>query len=186
MKTEARTEAPSSLDPGLEGLYREVGELLYRRARARGLNHDDAWDVVQEVMVDLHRTWPKVGAMNPEERKRYASGMLRNAVSDAFKEKVRDNRLDVRLRVEPQPPSEEESEGESDDRYLTGIKAVELLGGLPPGQYQIMCLRQEGLKPRHIAKQLDMPGSTVRSQLQHARRRLTNELQAWKDSRHEG
>jgi RNA polymerase sigma-70 factor (ECF subfamily) len=104
----------------IEQLYREHGHAVFRRARRLMRDEDDAWDVVQDVFLSIHRNPGRFEARSSVATYLYA------ATTHACLNRIRDGRNRTRLvaieaAAHPRPAS-----ARSETRTL----ASEILAGL--------------------------------------------------------
>jgi len=159
--------APQAVDPAtFHSFY------LANRARAegylihQGATRHDAEDATQQAMWDLHRRWTEIEKPGPWLY-RAALGHLRRAAFRRRRERTAcAAAYDTREHHDPDDVSEERQ------------RVLALLRQLPYEQRRVMALYMEGLSPTEIADSLNKPAETVRSNLRHARARLTQALQA--------
>jgi RNA polymerase sigma-70 factor (ECF subfamily) len=160
---------------------RPIEELLthrrFVRSLARALVHDEARaeDVEQETWLRALRSPPAFDAGIRAWLKR----VVRSAASDA-------NRRDVRREARESSsagPEAQPSAAEIAARLETERRLVEAVGSLDEKYRLVVFLRFfEELPPRAIAKRLDCPVATVRTQVARALQQMREQL----DSKHTG
>lgn len=104
----------------LETLYREHGHAVLRRARRLMCDDDDAWDVVQDVFLSIHRDPAQF-----EQRSSVAT-YLYAATTHACLNRIRDGKNRARLVAIEAPARTRAAASRSEARTL----ACELLAGL--------------------------------------------------------
>ena len=167
---------PAVLRPGVptwEAIAREHGRFLYSVAYRLSGNHDDAQDLVQEVMVRVQRGLATYEPGNLE-------GWLARITTNTF--------LDDRRRRARRP---ETALGDEPDRFLPAapspdeaLAAIVLpdhvqaaIAALAPDFRAALVLCDVvGLPYVEIAEQLGVPVGTVRSRIHRARAQLREKL----------
>src|SRR5215831_17490260 len=140
-------------------------------------NPEDADDAAQDAFVNA---WLKLGQFDP--RRPLGPWLLRiaaNAATDRWR------RREVRRTEELSEtlPATEPAPDRTADRNLLDAKLREALDELPPRHRMAVVLFDvEGYSHTEIAKMLGVPEGTVRSDVFHARRRLRQIMDAWKES----
>ena len=150
-------------DANYTRLVREQGSTLLRLAVMLTGNRHDAEDAVQDVLISVASAWPITRPMP----------YLKKAVANRCIDLIR-KRHEIPVEIMPDA-------GVADKGFLRHEEArrfFELLQDLPPRQRQTLVLRyQFDLSDGAIAKMLGISVATVRSQAQHALRKLrSNEL----------
>ena len=128
-----------------------------------------AEELAQEVFLELYRHWDDI--QSPEHRVHWLRKVAsRRCIDQTRRRKYRNH---LHLEEVPEPFTLMPATDPLLKRYIE-----QLLGKLPETPRMIMILRyQEGLEPSEIAELLDMPVSTVKSNLHRSlavlRRRLS-------------
>ncbi|WP_188194214.1 SigE family RNA polymerase sigma factor [Nonomuraea sp. SYSU D8015] len=144
-------------DPRFAGFVAERGDALLRYGYVLAGNPHDAADLVQEALLKLRASWPRLRAKdNPESYVRTTMARLHTAAW----------RLRRRELLAWDPPEH----GHHDALPSEDEQAMwEALSGLPRKQRAVLVLRYyEGLSDEEIAAALGISRGTVRSQASRA------------------
>ncbi|MBB3727428.1 SigE family RNA polymerase sigma factor [Nonomuraea dietziae] len=144
-------------DPRFAGFVAERGDALLRYGYVLAGNPHDAADLVQEALLKLRASWPRLRAKdNPESYVRTTMARLHTAAW----------RLRRRELLAWDPPEH----GYHDTLPSEDEQAMwETLAGLPRKQRVVLVLRYyEGLRDEEIAAALKISRGTVRSQASRA------------------
>ena len=139
-------------------LVHEQGDRLVRLAVLMTGSRQDAEDVVQDVFIAVASSWPVL----------HPVAYLKRAVANKCVDLIR-RRREIPTESVPDSPVEELGYFEHDDlgRFFV------LLQDLPPRQRETLVLKyQFDLSDAAVAKLLGISIATVRSQTQHALRKL--------------
>jgi RNA polymerase sigma-70 factor (ECF subfamily) len=153
---------------------RTHGRFLYTVAYRLTGNDDEARDLVQEVLLRLHRGLRTYQPGSLE-------GWLSRITTNVFLDQVRRR---ARRPTEPLPDADPErvlpSTLGADDQYADAVLSADVqaaLDGLPP-EYRaaVVLCDVAGLPYAEIAEALDVPVGTVRSRIHRGRARLREVL----------
>lgn len=155
--------------PSWEDVARRYGGFVYTVAYRLTGNHDDAQDLVQEVLLRVHRGLAtyRPGTME---------GWLSRITTNAFLDDVRRRRRRPVVAIgdgaeEVAPPAPSADEALAASRLGADLQAA--IGALPPDYRATLVLCDVvGLGYAEIAEALDVPVGTVRSRLHRARAQL--------------
>jgi RNA polymerase sigma-70 factor (sigma-E family) len=122
-------------------------------------------DLAQEALLRAYRAWPRI-------RKAEAGAYVTKILVNQFRNAHRRRLLEIRRRPAPQPdtPSVEQSVAET----LRIAQAIEHLS--PVGRVVVVLRFYEDMTEADIARILDRPLNTVKSDLRRALQRLRTEL----------
>jgi RNA polymerase sigma-70 factor (ECF subfamily) len=128
-------------------------------------DRDDALDVTQETMARAFDRWNDVSAMDRPGA--WARRVALNLVTDTQRRRTRRTRLHRRLRAQPAPPPSRTHSEPWDRAFWAEVAA------LPQRQRDVIALHYvEDLPVAEIARILDVPEGTVKSDLSRARDHL--------------
>lgn len=126
-----------------------------------------AEDLVQEVLMIMHRRWQDI---EPQARGTYARTVLAHLVMQEHRRARSQHESTEDSMTEPIASSREEE-------AVVRLVILDALGGLPDRQRNAVYLRYwEGLSTDAIAQALHIPAGTVRSDLTRAAARLRRTL----------
>lgn len=144
-----------------------------------GATRDEAEDTTQQAMQDLLRRWtliqqPRAWIYVAAERqlRRNLKRQSREPVYEAIEQACESGT--ARSAWHGGPMHHQDLEGFGDEAR----RVIELLRQLPPEQRRVMAYTLDGFGASEIAERIGKPVETVRSNLRHARARLTRALQA--------
>lgn len=170
------TELDKATVPTWEEVARSHGRFLYTVAYRLTGNEDDARDLVQEVLLKLHRG---LATYRPGS----LEGWLSRITTNVFLDQVRSR---ARRPTRPLPDDDPErvlppQEG-ADDEYIDAVLSADVqraIDDLPP-EYRVAVVLCDvaGLPYAEIAESLDVPIGTVRSRIHRGRSRLREALTA--------
>ncbi|HEV2291101.1 MAG TPA: sigma-70 family RNA polymerase sigma factor [Gemmatimonadales bacterium] len=157
------------------------GELLERYApaarrlaRAALGNHDDGDDAAQDGFLAAWQNFDKYDAARP-----FGPWLLRIVVNRA-RDLGRRRKVRQTDELPPDRPADIASPERETDRSLLRAQLAEALDRLPERQrIAITLFDGEGYPHAEIARMLDVPEGTVRSDVFHARRTLREALGQW-------
>jgi RNA polymerase sigma-70 factor, ECF subfamily len=139
------------------------------------LDDDDAEDACQET---LFRTWRAIsqGRCAPEQCERYALGVLRNVVREAYRG-LRRAAVGRAAVVDDAPVNTGEDPLTALVRSESRVDVEVALNQLPSGQKEVMALfLLDGYSCAEVSRQLGIPAATARQRkhraLDHLRKRL--------------
>jgi RNA polymerase sigma-70 factor (ECF subfamily) len=171
------SETPPSVDPAVdvpswEQVARQHGRFLYTVAYRLAGNHDDAQDLVQEVLVRVQRG---LATYRPGSMEGWLSRITTNAFLDEVRRRKR-RPLDPvgddieRAPVEAPPVEEAMAAEQLPDHVQDALRAL-------PEDYRaaVVLCDVVGLSYTEIAEALDVPVGTVRSRI-HRGRALLREV----------
>ncbi|MET8143401.1 SigE family RNA polymerase sigma factor [Sphaerisporangium sp. NPDC005288] len=140
-------------DPRFAGFVAERGEALLRYGYVLAGNHHDAADLVQEALLRLRASWPRLRAKdNPESYVRTTMARLHTATWRLRRRELLAWDLPEQGHHDVLPDGDEQAMWQA-------------LAGLPRRQRAVLVLRHyEGLSDAEIAKTLGISRGTVRSQ----------------------
>ncbi|HUO86098.1 MAG TPA: sigma-70 family RNA polymerase sigma factor [Thermoanaerobaculia bacterium] len=166
-------------DPvGLEELFREHHQTVYRAAYRITGSASDAEDVLQAVFLRLLRREDGV-----EVERRGAAGYLYRAAVNAAYDQLRHRRRWSAVDVEAMQETLEDAGEPGPERHQRGREAGEqlrrCLAALNPRHAEIFALRYfEGLGNKEISRLLGISQTTIAVTLHRVRGRLADELAA--------
>jgi RNA polymerase sigma-70 factor (ECF subfamily) len=161
--------------PTWEEVARDHGRFLYTVAYRLTGNHDDAQDLVQEVLLRVRRG---LATFTPGS----LEGWLSRITTNAFLDEVRKRRRRP-LEVVPDLPEPLVGVDDDPDAALAAERlpdeVQDALRALPPDfRAAIVLCDVVGLDYAEIAATLDIPPGTVRSRIHRGRALLRKELSA--------
>lgn len=159
--------------PTWDEVAREHGDFIYTVAYRLTGNHEDAQDLVQEVLVRVQRG---LRTYRPGSLRGWLSRITTNAFLDEARRSTR--RPVVALPDDPDlvlPPSPDAAASAEADRLPDDVQAA--LGTLPE-EYRVPVVLADvvGLAYAEIAEHLDVPVGTVRSRIHRGRLALREVL----------
>jgi RNA polymerase sigma-70 factor, ECF subfamily len=168
--------APVSTRPGVptwEAVAREHGRFLYSVAYRLSGNHDDAQDLVQEVMVRVQRG---LATYEPGNLEGWLARITTNTFLDDRRRRAR--RPETVLGDEPDrivPPAPSADEALAAIRLPDHVQAA--ISSLPD-EFRVALVLCDvvGLPYAEIAEHLGVPVGTVRSRIHRARLQLRERL----------
>jgi RNA polymerase sigma-70 factor (ECF subfamily) len=166
-------EGPPSRVPTWEEIARDHGRFLYTVAYRLTGNHDDAQDLVQEVLLRVRRglTTYEPGSLE---------GWLSRITTNAFLDEVR-RRKRRPLEVVPELPDRTFGVDADPDETLAKMRLPDdvqaALAALPDEfRAAVVLCDVVGLDYAEIARTLDIPAGTVRSRIHRGRALLRKAL----------
>lgn len=169
--------AAAGLDPvGLEELFREHHETVYRAAYRITGSSSDAEDVLQSVFLRLLRREEEI-----EVERRGAAGYLYRAAVNAAYDLLRRRRRWGAVALESVEETLEDAAEPGPERHRRGREMTDhlrrSLAALNPRHAEIFALRYfEGLGNKEIAALLGISQTTIAVTLHRVRGRLADEL----------
>ena len=156
-----KLEAETPVRSDFAGIVREhqsmVFSIAYHFLHDRGL----AEEIAQEVFLQLHRHLASL------ESPQHLLYWLRRTTANRCIDQARRRRFLPRVGLDSAP--EPVAPGTSPGDPLLARRLRQLVASLKPKQRLVMVLRyQEDLEPEEIARMLQMPVGTVKSQLQRS------------------
>lgn len=140
-------------------------------------DRDGAEELAQDVFLQLFRCLDQI------ESPGHATSWLRRAICHRCIDEARKRRLRPRIALEAVPEPSAESR---DPDLLLNERLRRMVGELPESARAVVLLRyQEDLDPMDIAELLNMPVSTVKSQLHRSLALLRGRLEKQKSIRQE-
>ena len=146
---------------------------LYRQAHQYTGSVDDAEDLLQELLIQLHHQSEKMEAI--EQLKPWLMRCLYHRFVDGYRKKLR------------QPPTSDIDAWDSHELPVDPARAESLriqqeinraLHTLSPAQRAVVCLHDiEGYSLPELVETLGQPLGTLKSNLHRARRKLKNQLE---------
>jgi RNA polymerase sigma-70 factor (ECF subfamily) len=166
-------EGPPSRVPTWEEIARDHGRFLYTVAYRLTGNHDDAQDLVQEVLLRVHRG---LATYRPGS----LEGWLSRITTNAFLDEVR-RRKRRPLAVVPDLPERSIGVDADPDETLAASRLPDdiqaALAGLPDEfRAAVVLCDVVGLDYAEIAESLQIPPGTVRSRIHRGRALLRRAL----------
>jgi RNA polymerase sigma-70 factor (ECF subfamily) len=157
---------------------------FYGLARRYAGSHEEADDVLQEAFVKVYQNL--AGLSRPEAFFPWARRILINTALDHIRRRRRGQEFEVEVENLDDTPSDEGFE--APDRHVERrefFRRLErVLRSLPPRQREIVTLHDvDGLATDEIARLLDCPPATVRSNLFYAREKLRRLLSGGESGR---
>ena len=169
----SRSDAPEDRIPTWEEVARDHGRFLYTVAYRLTGNHDDAQDLVQDVLLRVNRG---LATYRPGSLEGWLSRITTNAFLDrvrAQKRRPLDALPDDPERVLPASASADEALAKA--QLPDDVQAALL--GLPEDYCAAVVLCDVvGFTYQEIAEALDLPVGTVRSRIHRGRSRLREVL----------
>jgi RNA polymerase sigma-70 factor (ECF subfamily) len=146
-------------------LVERYRDMVYGVAYCYLSHAEDAQDAAQEAFISAYR---RLGQLREPEK---FAGWLRRLTLNGCADALR--RRNQRQAGCPTPEVVDEAE-----RIATRLAVQEALGHLPePMRLTVMLCCLDGYSHAEVAQFLEIPLNTVRSRLQHAKRRLREEMQ---------
>ena len=135
----------------------------------------EADDVVQDVFIQAWRQLDRLA--DPTAVRSWLMRMVGNRSI----ERIRRRKDLVNIEDWDAPVASHETPERIVEIRLQMGELAAVVAGLPAGQRQCWVLRElGGISYADIAEELDVPISTVRGQLARARRRIIQEMEAWR------
>lgn len=164
---------PETQGPTWEDVARDYGRFLYSVAYRLTGNHHDTQDLVQEVLVRVHRG---LATYQPGSMEAWLSRITTNAFLDDVRKKKRRP-----LEVVPDLPEQLPGSLRDVDEALAAAKLPDeiqaMLAGLPPEYRAAVVLCDVlGYDYAEIAEILAVPPGTVRSRIHRGRGLLRRKL----------
>jgi RNA polymerase sigma-70 factor, ECF subfamily len=158
-----------------EVLVRRHGPLMRAYATRILGSNDEADDVVQETFITA---WTKLSTL---ENPALAKGWLMRIVSHKSIDRIRVRRPHATLDNLDVPAPEHHSPTQVVEALSRGEALSRVLSALPADQRRCWELKEFGdYSYAQIAKELELPDSTVRGLLARARKTLIREMEAWR------
>jgi RNA polymerase sigma factor (sigma-70 family) len=159
---------PTSFEVFFEGLFTD----LVHFARVRLNDKQGAEDVASEAMTLMYLRWETLGQWQAEDGGRlrlrsYAYSTVRNMIRDVLR-RARRHELIPAMEVE----QVSNDLADSTDTYMAVVEALEALSSFPHQQRIALAMDMVGYNTADIARVLKVEGSTARTHLNLARRRL--------------
>jgi RNA polymerase sigma-70 factor (ECF subfamily) len=162
--------------PSWEEVARDYGRFLYTVAFRLTMNHDDAQDLVQDVLLRVQRG---LATYQPGSMEAWLSRITTNAFLDRVRQKKR-RPTDALPEDDPDRvlPSSE-SAAEALDAAVLPEHLQQALADLPEDYRAAVVLCDVlGFSYEEIAESLDVPVGTVRSRIHRGRARLRTAVEA--------
>jgi RNA polymerase sigma-70 factor (ECF subfamily) len=159
--------------PTWEEVARHEGDFIYTVAYRLTSDHDDAQDLVQEVLVRVQRG---LRTYQPGSLRAWLSRITTNAFLDDARRRTR--RPAVALPDDPDvvlPPSPDAASAAEAERLPDHVQAA-LAGLTEEFRVPVVLADVVGLPYAEIAEQLDIPVGTVRSRIHRGRLALREAL----------
>ncbi|MFI6448536.1 RNA polymerase sigma factor [Kitasatospora sp. NPDC050543] len=135
------------------------GWLRYAQQRLR--HRPDAEDAVQNAGVTLYRKWDR--ALRSADIKAFAFKVVKDAVTDTLRERVRTEDKARKLAAQPESPDTGRAELDRLDDRDAVDRAMAQLAEISPIQAEIVRMRQAGLKYPQIGEALGIAHTTART-----------------------
>ena len=164
---------PSDRVPTWEEVAREYGRFLYTVAYRLTGNHEDAQDLVQDVLVRVNRG---LATYRPGSMEGWLSRITTNAFLDRVRARKRrpvESLPDDAERVLPPSAAADEA---LDQANLPADVQAALLELPPDYRAAVVLCDVVGFSYQDIAESLDLPVGTVRSRIHRGRGRLRETL----------
>lgn len=153
-------------DEEFRAFYAAEADRLHRLAVLLTGEPDRASDLAQEALLRSYRAWPRIQREDPAP---YVRRVLVNLVRNEARRKL------IERRHPPGPAAFHEDHGPRTD---DAIRVAEVLRTLPPVRRAVVVLRfYEDLPEAEIARILDRPLGTIKSDLHRALKTLRPLLQ---------
>ncbi len=169
----SRSDAPEDRIPTWEEIARDHGRFLYTVAYRLTGNHDDAQDLVQDVLIRVNRG---LATYRPGSLEGWLSRITTNAFLDRVRAKKRrplDALPDDPERVLPASASADEALARA---QLPDDVQAALLDLPEDYRAAVVLCDVVGFSYQEIAESLDLPVGTVRSRIHRGRGRLREVL----------
>jgi RNA polymerase sigma-70 factor, ECF subfamily len=161
----------------VERVWHELHERLRAFIARRVSDRDIVDDVLQEVMLRIHRhageltSAPALGA--------WVHQIARSAIADHYRSAPQRRERAAGIDLEPEPPSpDEEPAGDELRGELAGCLSP-LLGRLPPAHREALTLTEvDGVSQAEAARRLGLSPSGMKSRVQRGRAQLRDLLVA--------
>lgn len=179
-----RIQHGRDVEEGFRQLFDHYFDVAWRWLRGRGVSHDTAEDLAQDVMTRVYNgigrfrwessfnTWTLRVVINVyKNHLRHLGSAPRRAESESLDEWLADEEAGERVLpaglASANPDPQQAALAAERKKQLSA-----LLTGLPPRMRQCVLLRYQGLRYREIARMLGVGVDTVKKQLAEGRRRL--------------
>ncbi len=151
----------STRDEQFRSFYAAEADNLNRLAVLLTGDHHRGADLAQEALLRAYRAW---GRIRDEDPGPYVRRILVNLVRNEHRRRL----VELRHPTHPQPPGADHG-----PRVDEALRVAEVLRALPPVRRAVVILRfYEDLPEAEIARILDRPLGTVKSDLHRALARL--------------
>jgi RNA polymerase sigma-70 factor (ECF subfamily) len=163
-----------SVAPDAEAIWQEFHESLLGFIDRRVRSHETAEDILQHVMLRIHRHAP--GVERAEAVGAWVHEIARNAIADHYRSARVRRELAAGIDLDQEPAGEPEAEA-PDLRSELAACIAPLLKRLPPIYRQALTLTEvEGLTQAEAAARVGISPSGMKSRVQRARRKLKRVL----------
>lgn len=165
---------PPPVVPDAEAIWREFHEALLGFINRRVGSRDTAEDILQEVMVRIHRH--AAGVERAEAVGAWVHQIARHAIADHYRRARIRREVAAGIDVDEDVAGASETEGR-DVRAELAACIAPLLRRLPAGYREALTLTEvEGLTQAEAAARAGLSASGMKSRVQRARRQLKRVL----------
>jgi RNA polymerase sigma-70 factor, ECF subfamily len=162
--------------PDAEAIWREFHDGLLGFIERRVRSREIAEDVLQEVMLRIHRQAD--GIQRAERAGAWVHAIARNAITDHYRSAQVRREVATGREIDHERAGEPEAEP-PDARAELAACVAPLLTRLPPSYHTALTLTElEGLTQAQAADRIGISLSGMKSRVQRARRQLQNVLTA--------
>ena len=165
---------PSPVVPDAEAIWREFHEGLLGFIKRRVGSRDTAEDILQDVMLRIHRH--AAGVERAEAVAAWVHQITKNAIADHYRSARIRREVAAGIHTDHDAPGESEPEA-PDVRAEIAACMAPLLRRLPPIYREALTLTEvEGMTQAEAAARVGLSPSGMKSRVQRARRRLERVL----------
>jgi RNA polymerase sigma factor (sigma-70 family) len=157
-------------------LWQRLGGEVYASARANGLEHDDAIDLVQDVMKVL---LAKYASRPPQELGPLAGGIAKRLLAHLRAKRARRLRLFANMLTQAQAQARANTPQREQPAQLQALRYA--IGTLSPRDHQLIDSAMRGTPTEVIAMQHNLTPASARAALSRAMARLAEQAQSWLD-----